>query len=159
MIKYHKKYFYSTRARTVLYCFLCTIRFWPLWFSNLLLLSLSMSTVYCLATSLCMLSYLLTELLMDLIVSSVVEFQSKLFGQKTICSKETIIFWNFWTISYSKTMPNFWRTDIHFCIHCIQKIKLVLLNKLIFGTHHLWNSTNELTLNGPTSDHQHSFQS
>ena len=76
----------------------CTIRFWPLWFSNLLL-SLSMSTVYCLATSLCMLSYLLTELLMDLIVSLVVEVQrclvkkSKMFGKKTICSKETIIFW------------------------------------------------------------------
>ena len=76
----------------------CTVRFWPLWLINPLL-CFSMSTVYCLATSLCILSYLLAELLMDLIVSSVVEFQrclvlkSKTFGQKTTCSKETILFW------------------------------------------------------------------
>ena len=69
---------------------------------------------------------------------------------------------NFWTTLYSKIMPDFWRADIH----CIQKIQLFPLNKLIFvpkillfGTHHFWNSTNELTLNGPTSDHQHLFQS
>ena len=78
------------------------------------------------------------------------------------CKKTSFSNFNFWTTLYSKIMPNFWRTDIH----CIQKIQLFPLNKLIFvpkillfGTHHFWNSTNELTLNGPTSDHQHLFQS